>query len=173
MRGLSDHKSLDDKDVAILRALAADGRTAFAELGRKIGLSQPAMSERVKRLEDRGVISGYSVRIDWELLGIGLGAVIRLATDHSNVHACMEKLRSMRGVLEILRVTGEDCLFIRLALQNAKELECVVDSIARFGLVRTSVILSEETHVMAPLESQVDAVPHEAAPRVRPENIRT
>lgn len=142
---------LDEKDIRILKSLSEDGRVAFAELGRKIGLSQPAMSERVKRLEDRGIISGYSLKVGWDKLGIGLGAILRLATDHSNVHACIERLRTISGVVEILRMTGEDCLYIRVALPSAKELEAVVDSIARFGLVRTSVILSEETCPLSPL----------------------
>jgi len=136
---------IDRIDISILKALHENGRAPLAELGRRIGLSQPAMSERVKRLEDRGIISGYSVRVDREALGLGLGAIIRLATDHSNVHACLEKLRALPGVIEIVRATGEDCLFIRVALRNARDLERTVDAIARYGLVKTSVILSEET----------------------------
>ena len=126
----------------------------FAELGRRIGLSQPAMSERVKRLEDSGVISGYGIRLDRAALGLGLGAIIRLATDHSNIQRCMEKLRSMPSVVEVLRVTGEDCLYIRIAVEDAGALEAVVDSLARYGLVKTSVILSEET-----MKARVSAQP--------------
>ena len=136
---------IDQTDARILDALQEQGRMPFAELGRKIGLSQPAMSERVKRLEDSGVIAGYSVRLSRAALGLGLGAIIRLATDHSNIQRCMEKLRSMPSVVEVLRVTGEDCLYIRIAVQDAGALEAVVDSLARYGLVKTSVILSEET----------------------------
>ena len=72
--------SLDPKDLAILEALQADGRIALSELGRKIGLSQPAMSERVKRLEDRGIITGYGARIDWQALGLNMTSIVRLKT---------------------------------------------------------------------------------------------
>ena len=143
------NSGVDETDVRILQALSADGRKPLAELGREIGLSQPAMSERVKRLEERGVISGYRVQIDPETVGLGLSAIVRLATNHSEVHACLEKLRAMPGVIEILRVTGEDCLYVRVAVRNATELETVVDSVARYGLVRTSVILSEEKFPLA------------------------
>lgn len=134
----------DPIDLAILSALATNARMPFAEIGRQVGLSQPAMSERVKRLEDRGIISGYRVIVDLDRIGLGLTAVIRLATDHSNIRACMEKLRALRGVTEILRTTGEDCLHIRVVLNNTGELEKVVDAVARFGLVRTSVVLTRE-----------------------------
>ncbi|MGI3168449.1 Lrp/AsnC family transcriptional regulator [Pseudooceanicola sp. C21-150M6] len=135
---------LDVTDLAILSALAGNARMPFAEIGRQVGLSQPAMSERVKRLEDRGIISGYRVVVDLDRLGLGLTAVIRLATDHSQIRPCLETLRSLRGVTEILRTTGEDCLHVRVSLPNTRELERVVDAVARFGLVRTSVVLNRE-----------------------------
>ncbi|GGE45236.1 AsnC family transcriptional regulator [Primorskyibacter flagellatus] len=135
---------LDATDLAILSELAVNARMPFAEIGRRVGLSQPAMSERVKRLEDRGIIAGYRVIVDLDRIGLGLTAIIRLATDHSRINPCMEKLRSLRGVTEILRTTGEDCLHIRVTLRNTRELEQVVDAVARFGLVRTSVVLSRE-----------------------------
>ena len=135
---------LDATDIRILEALRENGRIPLAELGRAIGLSQPSMSERVKRLEESGVISGYEARLDHAALGLGLAAIIRLSTDHSAVHKTMAKLRAMKNVTEILRVTGEDCLYVRLAVRDTGELETVVDSLARHGLVKTSVILSEE-----------------------------
>lgn len=137
---------LDATDLAILSALAANARLPFAEIGRQVGLSQPAMSERVRRLEDRGIIAGYHVAVDLDRLGLGLTAIIRLATDHSSIGACMENLRNLRGVTEILRTTGEDCLHIRVTLRNTRELEQIVDTVARFGLVRTSVVLSQERY---------------------------
>ena len=94
------NSTVDETDIRILQALAANGRKPLAELGREIGLSQPTMSERVKRLEERGVICGYRVRIDPEALGLGLSAMVRLATNHSEVHACLEKLRAMPSVVE-------------------------------------------------------------------------
>jgi Lrp/AsnC family leucine-responsive transcriptional regulator len=86
---MTKDKTLDDKDIAILDALQEDGRLAFSELGRRIGLSQPAMSERIKRLEDRGIITGYGVKINERALGLRMMAIIRLKTTHEHIGACL------------------------------------------------------------------------------------
>src|SRR5437762_13242557 len=98
---------IDAKDFAIIEALQADGRVSLAELGRKVGLSQPAMSERVKRLEERGVIAGYGARVSAEALGLGMMAIVRLKTTHEHIRACLKTLRELPNVLEVNRVTGE------------------------------------------------------------------
>jgi Lrp/AsnC family transcriptional regulator, leucine-responsive regulatory protein len=135
---------LDSKDHAILAALQADGRAPLSELGRRIGLSQPAMSERVRRLEDRGVITGYSARIDPSALGLSTSAIIRLRTTHEHIAACLKRFADMPQVIEVHRVTGEDCFVIRVIVPAPSELEDLVDALARFGPVTTSVILRSE-----------------------------
>jgi len=135
---------LDSKDHAILAALQADGRAPLSELGRRIGLSQPAMSERVRRLEDRGVITGYSARIDPSALGLSTSAIIRLRTTHEHIAACLKRFADMPQVIEVHRVTGEDCFVIRVIVPAPSELEGLVDALARFGPVTTSVILRSE-----------------------------
>src|SRR5436305_59568 len=105
---------LDEKDIAILEALQLDGRIALSELGRRIGLSQPAMSERVKRLEDRGVITGYGVRINLQALGLGMMAIIRLKTTHEQIRACLSAFGMLPQVVEVHRVTGEDCFILKV-----------------------------------------------------------
>ena len=76
---------LDKKDRQILMALQADARQSLSALGKQIGLSQPAMSERVKKLEDAGVIVGYQARIDLAAAGLGLQAVVRVRTTHEHI----------------------------------------------------------------------------------------
>src|SRR4051794_1785557 len=92
MRG---NGKLDAKDVAILEALQADGRIALSELGRKTGLSQPAMSERVQRLEEAGIISGYGARIDPQALGLSMAAIIRLKTAHEHIRSCLKAFHEL------------------------------------------------------------------------------
>jgi len=124
---------LDSRDIAIIEALQADGRVALSELGRKIGLSQPAMSERVKRLEETGVITGYGARIDPQALGLGMMAIIRLKTAHENIRNCLKTFGELPYVLEVHRVTGDDCFVLKVAVPTPDKLATIVDSIGRFG----------------------------------------
>lgn len=135
---------LDPTDIAIIEAMQENGRIAISELGRRIGLSQPATSERVKRLEDRGIIAGYSARIDPAALGLGMMAVIRLRTTHEHIRTCLKQFSEMPHVIEVLRLTGEDCFLLKVLVPTPGELETIVDSIARFGSVTTSIVLRSE-----------------------------
>ncbi|GGE18960.1 AsnC family transcriptional regulator [Aureimonas endophytica] len=135
---------LDDKDVAILEILQEDGRIALSELGRRIGLSQPAMSERVRRLEDCGIIAGYGARIDREALGLGMTAIIRLKTAHEHIRACLKQFEDLPFIREVDRVTGEDCFVLKAIVPKPADLAKIVDAIGRFGPVTTSVVLKSE-----------------------------
>jgi Lrp/AsnC family transcriptional regulator, leucine-responsive regulatory protein len=135
---------LDAKDIVIIEALQRDGRIRFAELGRKVGLSQPAISERVKRLEDSGVISGYGARISPQALGLGMLAIIRLRTTHEHIKTCLKKFSDIPNIVEVHRVTGEDCFVLKVLVPAPEALETIVDRIAGFGAVTTSVVLRSE-----------------------------
>ncbi|KQT70029.1 MULTISPECIES: Lrp/AsnC family transcriptional regulator [unclassified Aureimonas] len=135
---------LDDKDMAIIEALQVDGRMPLSELGRRIGLSQPAMSERVKRLEESGIISGYGARIDPAALGLGMVALIRLKTAHEHIRPCLKQFAELPYIAEIHRVTGEDCFVLKAIVPTPADLATIVDSIGRFGPVTTSVVLKSE-----------------------------
>lgn len=135
---------LDPVDITILEALQDNGRIGMSELGRRIGLSQPATSERVKRLEERGIITGYGARIDAAALGLGMMAVIRLRTTHEHIRASLALFAEMPQVIEVLRLTGEDCFILKVLVPTPAELEAIVDTIARFGAVTTSLVLRSE-----------------------------
>src|SRR5262245_29536463 len=135
---------LDGKDLAIIEALQLDGRIALSELGRTVGLSRPAMSERVKRLEERGVITGYGARIDPQALGLGMMAIVRLSTTHEHIRACLKKFAELPNVVEVHRVTGEDCFVLKVIVPAPDKLAVVVDALGRFGAVTTSVVLRSE-----------------------------
>ena len=135
---------LDTVDHAILEVLQADGRLPLSELGRRVGLSQPAMSERVRRLEERGVITGYGARVDPHALGLSTAAIIRLRTTHEHIRACLDRFSTMPEVIEVHRVTGEDCFVLRVIVPAPGNLEGIVDALARFGAVTTSVVLRSE-----------------------------
>ncbi|WP_394845558.1 Lrp/AsnC family transcriptional regulator [Pendulispora brunnea] len=135
---------LDRMDMAILETLQTEGRIGISDLGRRIGLSQPATSERVKRLEERGIIVGYGARLDPSALGFGLMAIIRLRTTHENIRPCLKRFAEMPQIVEVLRLTGEDCFLLKVLIPSPGELETIVDAIARYGAVTTSLVLRSE-----------------------------
>jgi len=141
---MAGENGLDAKDVAILELLQQDGRTPLSELGRKVGLSQPAMSERVRRLEERGIITGYGARIDPQALGLGMAAIIRLKTTHEHIRPCLEQFARLPQVVEVHRVTGDDCFILKAIVPAPGDLATIVDIIGRFGPVTTAVVLRSE-----------------------------
>ncbi|RVC76164.1 Lrp/AsnC family transcriptional regulator, partial [Mesorhizobium sp. M2A.F.Ca.ET.046.02.1.1] len=103
----------DPTDIAIVEALQENGRIGMSELGRRVGLSQPATSERVKRLEERGVIAGYTAVIDPAALGLGMMAIIRVRTTHEHIRPCLKQFAEMPQITEVHRLTGEDCFILK------------------------------------------------------------
>jgi len=138
------NRQLDPTDMLIVEIMQADGRISVSELGRKVGLSQPAASERLKRLEERGIIEGYGARVNAAALGLGMMAVIRLRTTHEHIRACLKQFSEMPQIVEVLRLTGEDCFVLKVLVPSPSELETIVDSIARYGAVTTSLVLRGE-----------------------------
>ncbi len=135
---------LDRLDIAILEALQENARTPLSEIGRRVGLSQPATSERVKRLEDRGILAGYTARLEAAALGLGMMAIIRLKTTHEHIKPALKAFAEMPHVVEVHRLTGEDCFLLKVLVPTPGQLETIVDTIARFGAVTTSLVLRSE-----------------------------
>jgi len=133
---------LDKKDRLIIKALQQDARQSLSALGKRIGLSQPAVSERVKKLEDAGVICGYSARIDLRAIGLRLQAVVRVRTTHEHIQRYVALFESMPEVLDVVRVTGDDCFVVRCAIAEPEDLERVVDTLATHGSITTALVLS-------------------------------
>lgn len=138
------HPILDPTDVAIIETLQDDGRISVSELGRKVGLSQPATSERLKRLEERGIIKAYRAVIDPAAVGLHMMAIIRLRTTHEHIKACLKQFAEMPEIMEVLRLTGEDCFHLKVMVPSPAELESIVDAIARYGSVTTAIVLRSE-----------------------------
>ncbi len=136
--------TIDRKDLQIIEALQRNARAPLAELGRQIGLSQPSMSERVRRLEESGVIEGYGARINYRALGLGMMAIIRLRTTHEHIKACLKRFAEIANIVEVHRVTGEDCFVLKVLVPSPEELETIVDRIAGYGAVTTSLVLRSE-----------------------------
>jgi Lrp/AsnC family leucine-responsive transcriptional regulator len=112
-------------------------------VGRRVGLSQPAASARIQRLEKNGVITGYRAVVDPAALGLNIHAVIRLRITHARLSRALELASRTPEVVSTRRVTGEDCLLFDVHCPHAGRLEEVVDALARYGPVTTSLVLRD------------------------------
>jgi len=133
---------LDSVDWKIVSALQQNARTSFAELGRSIGLSTPATAERVRKLEDAGVILGYRAEVDPARIGLPITAFIRMSVVGDVFVRITALLQEMPEVLECHRGTGADSFTIKVAVSNVAHLEALIDRLTPFGTTTTSIVLS-------------------------------
>jgi Lrp/AsnC family transcriptional regulator, leucine-responsive regulatory protein len=133
---------LDDINRRLLDELQRDGRVAFAELGRRVGLSAPAVAERVGRLEREGVITGYRAEVDPRAIGYTLAAVVRIRPFARQIHKIPEIAMQTPEIVECERITGEDCFLLRLHVRAMDDLEPVLDRFTPFGQTTTSIVHS-------------------------------
>src|SRR5213076_1159239 len=108
-----DPQKLDATDRRIVGELTSDGRVSFAELGRRVSLSSPAVAERVQRLERAGVITGYRAEIDPRTLGYQLTAIVRIKPAPGQLPRIPELAAQIPEIGECHRITGEDCFFLK------------------------------------------------------------
>lgn len=133
---------LDAVDAALLRALAKDARATMVDLARAVGLSPPSVTERVHRLEDAGVIQGYSAVVDPAALGLPLAAYLRIRPIPGQLGKVAEILLALEAVVECDRVTGEDCFVAKAHVRSVAELEALIDEIIPYAMTNTSIIQS-------------------------------
>ncbi|HEX8074810.1 MAG TPA: Lrp/AsnC family transcriptional regulator [Thermoleophilaceae bacterium] len=133
---------LDDVNRRLLGELQGDARLSLAELGRRIGLSPPAIGERLARLEADGVIAAYRADVDPRALGYALSVVIRVRPAPRQLHKVAELARDMPEVVECHRITGEDCFFMKAHVRSVEHLEELIDRLALFGQTTTSIVQS-------------------------------
>jgi Lrp/AsnC family transcriptional regulator, leucine-responsive regulatory protein len=131
---------LDDANLRLLTELQGNARLSFAELGRRVGLSSPAVAERLARLEEQGVITGYRAEVDPRALGYELGAIVRIRPAPRELHKVAELAQRTPEVVECHRITGEDCYFIKAYVRDVEHLEDVIDQFAIYGQTTTSIM---------------------------------
>jgi Lrp/AsnC family leucine-responsive transcriptional regulator len=134
--------ALDPTNLRLLGELASDARLSLAELGRRVGLSSPAVAERLSRLERDGVIAGYRTLVDPRALGYELAAVLRMRPAPRQIPKVAEVARTTPEVVECHRVTGEDCFYMKLHVRSVEHLEEVIDCFTPYGQTTTSIIQS-------------------------------
>ncbi|MGH2484375.1 MAG: Lrp/AsnC family transcriptional regulator [Ktedonobacterales bacterium] len=136
------HESLDEINVRLLRELRDDPRLTMAELGRRVGMSSPAVTERVRRLEDAGIIRGYRLDLDPAALGLPLSAYIRIRPDPGQLPKVAELARQVAEVVECHRITGEDCFILKVHFPAMDQLDRLLDRFLAYGATTTSIIQS-------------------------------
>lgn len=134
--------SLDTTDCHILDVLQRDGRASFADLARAVSMSPSAVTERVRRLEEAGIISGYAAVVDPEKVGLTIMAFARLRYPNSNYKPFHDLVEVMPEILEAHHVTGDDCFVIKVAARSMRHLEEITGRIGGLGPVTTSVVYS-------------------------------
>ncbi|MEU9089808.1 Lrp/AsnC family transcriptional regulator [Streptomyces sp. NPDC087901] len=151
-------ENLDATDWAILDELQRDGRIAFTELARRVNLSASATTERVRRLEAVGVVTGYRAEVDLERAGYVALAVVRLKYPGSRHEPLHRMLRARPEILECLRTTGDDCYVLKVAATSMAHLEEIVDELAEFGSTTTNLVFSRTMPLRGPREPHADRI---------------
>jgi Lrp/AsnC family leucine-responsive transcriptional regulator len=133
---------LDDTGKKLLSALQENARLSFAELGRRIGLSPAATAERLRRLEEAGVIKGYRVEIDRESLGLPILAMIRLTCDGAMYRPFLKAVPTLENIIECHHVAGGDAFIMKVVASSHEQLERLVEKLLNYGVPTTSIVFS-------------------------------
>lgn len=134
---------LDDVDRRIIRELEQDARMSWAELGRRVALSPPAVRERVQRIERAGIITGYGAWIDPARTGRPIGAYIRVTTPTPRrLEKLLDFARERSEVAELHSLTGDDSVIMRVQVASLAQIDELTNSLGHYGPTTTSLILS-------------------------------
>lgn len=146
-------KLLDPLGWKLLVELQTDARISFAELGRRVGLSTPAVAERVRRMEDEGIIRAYRAEITPSSVGLPITAFIRMSIVGNVLAKLTERVHSMPEIVECHRGTGEDSFILKVNVVSVEQLKDVIDRLTPFGTTSTSLVLSSliERNLLSPL----------------------
>lgn len=135
-------EALDEVNVRLLEELARDPRLSMAELGRRVGMSSPAVTERVRRMEEAGVIRGYRLELDPAALGLPIAAFVRVRPDPGQLPKIAELARSIPEVVECHRITGDDCFILKVHFPAMDQLDRLLDKFLLYGTTTTSIVQS-------------------------------
>ncbi|WP_308993064.1 Lrp/AsnC family transcriptional regulator [Mariniflexile litorale] len=137
--------NLDALNWKILKCLQENARLSNAEIGRQVGISSPAVSERIKRMEDGGIILGYKTVVSPLDMGYQLKAIITLHAFIGKLKPFLEKVKTFDEVLNCYRITGNENIVMEVLLKNQKHLETFIDQLIVYGETKTQIVLSHVT----------------------------
>lgn len=157
---------LDSYGRQLLDELQANARLSLAELGRRVGLSPTATAERMKQMEEVGILRGYTVDIDREALGLEVMAFIRMSCGGQNYHRLLDYVQTLEEVRECHHLTGGDDLLLKVTTTSMADLEALIEALLPYGSPVTSLVLS------TPVERRKYAVTGKLATVTRRANPR-
>ncbi len=128
--------------MEILRALQDDARISFAELGRKVGLSGPAITDRVRKMEEAGIIAGYHAQVNLGKIGFPVTAFVRMGVSRENFQRVIALARDIPEVRECHHSSGDDTFLLKVMATSEEHLERLIDPFRSLGEVHTAVIVS-------------------------------
>jgi Lrp/AsnC family leucine-responsive transcriptional regulator len=141
---------IDSVNIRVLEELQRDPRLTMSELGRRVGMSSPAITERVRRLEEAGVIRGYRLDLNPAALGLPIAAYIRIRPNSGQLPKIAELAQQIAEVVECYRVTGEDCFILKVYLPAIDQLDRILDSFLLYGSTTTTIIQSTPVPLRPP-----------------------
>ena len=152
---LDTKKLLDDVGCKLLGELQQDARLSFTELGRRVGLSLPAVAERVRRMEEAGLITGYRADVNLAKVGWPVMAFVRISTDSGKYPAITALVRNLPEVLECHHLTGTDSFIVKVVTSSILHLEELIARLSIYGQTATSIVLSSPvTHRVVELKAE-------------------
>lgn len=134
--------SIDVLNSKILRCLQENARLSNAEIGRQVGISSPAVSERIKKMEDLGIIEGYKTIVSPFAMGYQFKAIITLRAFMGKLKPFLEKVRTYDEVINCYRITGDENIVMEVVLKDQKHLEAFIDQLISYGESKTQIVLS-------------------------------
>jgi len=134
--------SVDPINSKILKCLQKNARLSNAEIGRQVGISSPAVSERIRKMEDLGIIEGYTALVSPFEIGYQLKAIITLRAFMGKLKPFLEKVKSFDEVINCYRITGDENIVMEVVLKNQKHLESFIDDLIIYGESKTQIVLS-------------------------------
>ena len=150
---IKKQSQIDELGFKILKELQANARSTFSDIGRKVGLSSPAVAERVYKMEAAGIITGYHAHIDPDVLGYNIRAFITLTTEARRYTDIFTFLESENEVLECHHVSGNESLILKVATPSIPRLDRLIEKLSRYGETKSAIVLSSpvQKKVVEPL----------------------
>jgi len=133
---------LDALNWKILQCLQENARQSNAEIGRNVGISSPAVSERIKKMEDTGIITGFKTIVSPFDVGYQLKAIITLRAFMGKLKPFLQKVKTFDEVLNCYRITGNENIVLEVVLKNQIHLEAFIDQLINYGETKTQIVLS-------------------------------
>lgn len=134
---------IDDIDRRIIDALSADARLSIKDLAQRVALSSPSVSERLKRLEERGVIKGFTLELDAKAIGYPLQAMVRIKPLPGKLHIVQQLIEDIPEITECDKVTGDDCFIARIHVRSIEQLDQILDRIADKAETSTAIVKAQ------------------------------